>query len=129
MSEQSHDSVPGGLSPGRGEKARKRPRNLMGLVGLHGDYSQTAIEGARISQSWQEPGAIHRMYVRMKSSRKQVSNYFSRIKIRPRQYQLLKRLGSRLGRRVYHAEKANCVAVLKDLAPRAVVEESLVLIL
>ncbi len=60
----------GHFDPLNGRKGKK-PRNLMGLIGVHDGVSDRAVS-SRPLQQWQEPGAIHRMFVRMKSTRKQV---------------------------------------------------------
>jgi hypothetical protein len=61
----------------------KKPRNLMGLIGVHDGVSDRDVPNRPV-QHWQEPGAIHRMFVRMKSTRKQVKEVgFSLLFFRP----------------------------------------------
>ena len=56
---------------GAGPERPKRPRNLMGLLGVGGISEGSSM--AHSLQPWQAPGALHRMFIKMKTTRKQVS--------------------------------------------------------
>ena len=53
-----------------GKHKCKKPRNMMGMVGIHDGHNIQPTPSVP-TQHWQEPGAVHKMFVRMKSSRKQ----------------------------------------------------------